>query len=209
MFYPKWTSYAMGLALALFLLAFVFDLIHLGAIFWLLGAFLWIVAFFRIGYWYLFQRLNYQVIGYGPVNIAGTGFVFQPPTGWTVESVTNFPLPVCFGSQIGDFRPNIYFALDDLPGSIEESLARAKAVSLAQSNNYTDLSSQYTSTNQGRKGIKSISQYSCPTGHFRCITYVFSRSDNTKVHVYCTSSASQGGLLDPIFDQCVANISLE
>lgn len=209
MYYPKWANYAMWLAAGLFLLAFIFDLIHLGALFWFLGAIVWIVAFIRIGYWYLFQRLNYQVIGYGPVNIAGTGFVLQPPTGWTVESVSNMPLPVCFGSQIGDFRPNIFFALDDLPGSIEESMARAKAASSAQASSWTELISQKATTNQGRKGLKSISQYHCPSGHMRCITYVFNRTDNTKVHVYCTSPASQGGLLDGVFDQCVANISIE
>jgi hypothetical protein len=191
---------------ALFLLAIIFNFIHLGAIFWYPGAILWSVGFLRSGYWFLFQRFRYQVIGYGPVNIAGTGFIFQPPVGWTVESVTNLPLPACFGSPIGNFRPNIVFELDDLPGTIEESLARSKTISSAQGSNWAELLCQYTSTNQGCKGLRSIAQCNCPTGHMRIITYVFKRKDNTKVHIHCTSPASQGGLLDSVFDQAVANI---
>ena len=191
-----------------FLLAIVFSLINLGAIFWYPGAILWSVGFIRYGYWFLFQRLSFQVIGYGPVNIAGTGFVFQPPVGWTVETVTGQPLPVCFGNPIGSFRPNIYFSIDNLSGTIEESLARSNAISSQQSDNITEVLCGYISTNQGHKGLRSIAQYHGPAGHMRAITYVFKRNDNIKVLIYCTSPAAQGGLLDTVFDQSVANMLL-
>jgi len=206
--YPKWANYSMFLGGGFFLLAIVFSLINLGAIFWYPGAILWSVGFIRYGYWFLFQRLSFQVIGYGPVNVAGTGFIFQPPTGWTVESVTGFPLPSCFGSPISNFRPNIAFEIDNFSGSIEESLAHANALS-SSSSNWAIISSGYISTNQGHKGLRSIAQYNGPTGQMRVITYVFNRNKDIKVHIHCTSPASQGGLLDTVFDQSVANIRIE
>jgi len=62
---------------ALFLLAIIFNFIHLGAIFWYPGAILWSVVFLDPDIGFCFQRFRYQVIGYGPVNIAGTGFIFN------------------------------------------------------------------------------------------------------------------------------------
>jgi len=135
MIYPKWTNTALYVSFGLYFL----DFLHLGSMFWKVGAIVSVLATARIGYWCLFQRPRMKFLGYGPVAVPGTGFIFQPPAGWTVEEVSGNPIPYCFGTAIGGFRPNLNFVLDSMPGSLEDSLANAKAASAAHISKWRSL----------------------------------------------------------------------
>lgn len=201
MIYPSWVNFALYISVGLFFL----DYIGGGAIFWKVGGMIWVLAIARIGYWYLFQRPKFRVIGTGPVNIPGTAFALQPPVGWTVETATHLSLPACFGGWIGKFRSNIIFELDQSFGTLEESLGRSK-VSI-QSREYRDISNQHFRIERGAIGIRNICEYTLDL-RFRCIPYVFFISDNTKLIVYCTTLASQGEIMDELFDRCVKKMCL-
>lgn len=180
-----------------------------GVFIWWVGLLLWGSGVGRWAFWAIAQRPRFKVLGYGPVAVPGAGFVFQPPLSWTVESVEGCSIPICFGKPISGFRPNINFQLDDLPGTIEDSLARGKAASVGQISNWTDISYEKFSTNQRNGGARLIAQGSSGAGHLRYNIYVFQRSDGVKLLIYCTSPASQGGLLDSVFDQSVRNMLVE
>ena len=188
--------------------ASIFTFHSYGTLFAWGGLLLWGAGALRWGYWLLFQRPRFKVLGYGPVAVPGSGFVFQPPLGWTVEEVAGYPLPCCFGHPIAGFRPNINFHLDDSPGGILDGLRNEIAETAAEMKNWMEISWGEFSTNQGRTGMHLIAQGDAGSGMCRFNLFVLQRQDGVKLHICCASPVDAGASYDSAFKQTVLAMEL-
>lgn len=180
-----------------------------GSFIWRCATIAWGAGFLRWVYWIVFQRPKFVSLGNGPLQ--GYGFVFQPPMGWTVEVPigNHICIPMCFGPEIDGFRSNVIFTLDPEKDSLESSLARIKVQTAKTVSNWSDISCDSFTTNEGSTGIRLISQGSANGKNVRWNLYIFQRSDGYKLQITFTTPQSQGSIMDAVYDQCVTKMAVD
>lgn len=180
-----------------------------GVLLWGFGAVVFGGSLARWGYWLLFQRMKTKQIGFGPVEVPGSGFRFLPPQGWTLEVHSYSPFPVCFGSANNGFRPNIVFELDTVSATLDESIMRAVSP-LREYKDWIDISFAGFTTNQNRQGVRYAGQYTYPSaGLLRIIYYALARSDGVKILIFCTAPLQCAASMEPLFDKAIKAITVE
>jgi len=175
---------------------------------WWAGLLVWGTGTIRWGYWALCERPKITFLGYGHVDVPGFGFKFQPPAGWSIETVSGDPIPFCFGGVRNNFRPNIYFNVNGEPGTLETIWEMDKAITMKQALNVTELSRRSFTTDQGIVGLRGVIQINADSRYTRVVSFIFKRSDGANIHLYCTTLASDGHIFDSMFDACAAAMTL-